>query len=130
MKQKNLEKEESKFEVREAETGETVAVQSQGMSDVRMPQILDSVDEKERVSDPLQGTVNVVTSVASLFREAVVNFSSSLKSQSQVTVLLVMTFAVILLLMQVNHLTCTLIFLIYLEINVFSFVSLDFSLPL
>lgn len=90
-------------EDREAETGETVAVQSQGTSDVRMPQLLlDSVDEKERVSDPLRVTLNVVTSVASLFREAVVNFSSSLKSQSQVTVLLVMAFAVILLLMQVN----------------------------
>ncbi|KAI8545481.1 hypothetical protein RHMOL_Rhmol07G0043200 [Rhododendron molle] len=90
-------------EDREAETGETVAVRSKGTSDVRMPQLLsDSVDEKERVGDPLRVTLNVVTSVASLFREAVVNFSSSLKSQSQVTVLLVMVFAVILLLMQLS----------------------------
>ncbi|XP_058221721.1 protein VASCULAR ASSOCIATED DEATH 1, chloroplastic isoform X1 [Rhododendron vialii] len=111
LKQKNLEKEERgsvadfiiKGQVHEDGEAETVAVRSQGTSEVRMPQIsLDSVDEKERVGDPLRVTLNVVTSVASLFREAVVNFSSSLKSQSQVTVLLVMAFAVILLLMQLS----------------------------
>lgn len=114
LKQKNLEKEErgsvadmimnsQVHEDGQAKSGVTLAAWSQETSDERMAHVLlDSVDGNERVGDPLQGTLKVVTSVASLFRESVVNFSSSLKSQSQATVLIVITFAVVLLLMQLS----------------------------
>jgi len=114
LKRKNLEKEErgsvadviingQVHEDGQAKTGVTVATWSQETSDERMAHVLlDSVDGNKRVGDPLRGTLKVVTSVASLFRESVVNFSSSLKSQSQATVLIVITFAVVLLLMQLS----------------------------
>ncbi|PSS24104.1 Protein VASCULAR ASSOCIATED DEATH 1 like [Actinidia chinensis var. chinensis] len=76
---------------------------SQEASDVRTSQILtDSKDVNQLVSHPLQGTLNGVSSLASLFRESMVKFYLSLKSQSQVPLLLVITFAMILLLMQLS----------------------------
>ena len=76
---------------------------SQEASDVRTSQILsDTKDVNQLVGHPLQGTLNGVSSVASLFRESMVKFYLSLKSQSQVPLLLVITFAMIILLIQVN----------------------------
>ncbi|GFY81245.1 hypothetical protein Acr_01g0010540 [Actinidia rufa] len=76
---------------------------SQEASDVKTSQILpDSKDVNQLIGHPLQGTLNGVSSLASLFRESMVKLYLSLKSQSQVPLLLVITFAMILLLMQVN----------------------------
>ncbi|PSS35807.1 Protein VASCULAR ASSOCIATED DEATH 1 like [Actinidia chinensis var. chinensis] len=76
---------------------------SQEASDVKTSQILpDSKDVNQLIGHPLQGTLNGVSSLASLFRESMVNLYLSLKSQSQVPLLLVITFAMILLLMQLS----------------------------
>ena len=76
---------------------------SQEASDVKTSQILpDSKDVNQLIGHPLQGTLNGVSWLASLFRESMVKLYLSLKSQSQVPLLLVITFAMILLLMQVN----------------------------
>ncbi|XP_057492134.1 protein VASCULAR ASSOCIATED DEATH 1, chloroplastic-like isoform X2 [Actinidia eriantha] len=74
---------------------------SQKASDVKRSQILpDSKYVNQLIGHPLQGTLNGVSSLASLFRESMVKLYLSLKSQSQVPLLLVITFAMILLLMQ------------------------------
>ncbi|XP_028073501.1 uncharacterized protein LOC114275707 [Camellia sinensis] len=109
LKQKNLEKEEAVLimngqirEERQEKTGELLEG-SQGASDSRMSQMLpDSEDVNQLVGDRLHGMSNGVTSLASLFRESMVKFYLSLKSQSQVPLVVVITLVMILLLMQVN----------------------------
>ncbi|GMP42620.1 hypothetical protein CsSME_00012303 [Camellia sinensis var. sinensis] len=109
LKQKNLEKEEAVLimngqirEERQEKTGELLEG-SQGASDSRMSQMLpDSEDVNQLVGDRLHGMSNGVTSLASLFRESMVKFYLSLKSQSQVPLVVVITLVMILLLMQLS----------------------------
>ena len=71
--------------------------------DLRTSQALaDFNDINQEVGDPLQGSLSTTASVASLFRESVLKFVSSLKCQIHVPLFLVITLAVILLLMQVH----------------------------
>ena len=78
-------------------------------SDLRVSETLPNSSEAfGLVSDPpMEENSSGVISLASSFRDYMANFYSSLKSQSQVPLLIVIAFAVILLLMQVN--TCLLV---------------------
>ncbi|GMP97142.1 hypothetical protein CsSME_00045511 [Camellia sinensis var. sinensis] len=62
----------------------------------------DSEDVNQLVGDRLHGMSNGVTSLVSLFRESMVKFYLSLKSQSQVPLVVVITLVMILLLMQLS----------------------------
>ncbi|KAA8520438.1 hypothetical protein F0562_014694 [Nyssa sinensis] len=106
LKQKNLEKKEAGGPAVELVPNDKVLLErqakpgnpserSQEESHSRMTQILPNLkDVNQHVGDPTQGNLNGTTSVACLFRE--------LKSQSHVPLLLVITFALILLLMQLS----------------------------
>ncbi|CAL5362859.1 unnamed protein product [Camellia sinensis] len=62
----------------------------------------DFEDANQLVGDRLHGMSNGVMSLASLFRESMVKFYLSLKSQSQVPLVVVITLVMILLLMQLS----------------------------
>ncbi|CAK9133580.1 unnamed protein product [Ilex paraguariensis] len=71
--------------------------------DLRTSQALaDFNDISQQVGDPLQGSLSTTALVASLFRESVLKFGSSLKCQIHVPLFLVIALAVILLLMQIS----------------------------
>ncbi|KAL6981324.1 GRAM domain-containing protein [Sarracenia purpurea var. burkii] len=89
-------------EDREAKTGEPLEG-SKGPGDTRTSQILPgSKDVNQLVGDALQGTSNGSSSLTSSFLDSMMKFSMSLKSQSQVPLLLVIILAMILLLMQLS----------------------------
>ncbi|XP_059633838.1 protein VASCULAR ASSOCIATED DEATH 1, chloroplastic isoform X3 [Cornus florida] len=113
LKQKKVEKDEAEgssvdlipngqFLERQSKTGEQ-SENSQEESDLRVSQVLpDSEVVNVQGGDPLQRNLSGATSVASLFRESMVKFYLSLKSQNHVPLLFVITFALILLLMQLS----------------------------
>ncbi|XAR63265.1 hypothetical protein NMG60_11023147 [Bertholletia excelsa] len=71
-------------------------------SNLRVPQILPDSDGNQPLGDTPQGPLDGVTPLASFFRESMVKFYLSMKSQHQVPVILLITFVMILLLMQLS----------------------------
>ncbi|KAA8515847.1 hypothetical protein F0562_019026 [Nyssa sinensis] len=113
LKQKNLEKEEAgdpaaalipngQVLENQAETGDTSERSNEENDSSMSPIFRDSKDVNQQVRNPLQGDLSGATSVASFFRESMAKFSMSLKAQSYVPLLLMITFALVLVLMQLS----------------------------
>ncbi|XP_052210962.1 protein VASCULAR ASSOCIATED DEATH 1, chloroplastic isoform X2 [Diospyros lotus] len=112
LKQKNLEKQVGPSDdLRIVQVGEARQAKiveplggSMAASDLRVSETLPNSSEASGlVSDPpMEENSSGVISLASSFRDYMANFYSSLKSQSQVPLLIVIAFAVILLLMQLS----------------------------
>ena len=65
-----------------------------------------SVDVNQHVVDSLRASYSGAISMAVSFRDSMIKFCSSLKGQSHTSLLLVISIAVILVLMQVDLLEC------------------------
>ncbi|EEF50252.1 conserved hypothetical protein [Ricinus communis] len=110
LKQKNLEsREEGPNVIQNVEVHTEVALRSVETSEKssqsndrgRIAQMSGSLDVNERVGDLVQENFTNATAVASLLREYATRFSTFLRSQSQVSLILVVAFVVIFL-MQVS----------------------------
>ncbi|KAI3444798.1 hypothetical protein Pfo_001463 [Paulownia fortunei] len=110
LKQKNLEKEEGgcasnlisneQVQLENLENTQQQYVESK-TSNVRVSEIIPDVKDMNRINDPPQGNVGEA-SVGSLLRDTFAKFFASLKYQNTPSLLLVITIAVILLLMQIS----------------------------
>ncbi|XP_061346333.1 protein VASCULAR ASSOCIATED DEATH 1, chloroplastic isoform X1 [Gastrolobium bilobum] len=94
-KQKSLEKQD-----REAKTGESSEVSQEQSNPTRIQATPNAVDAIHHVGTHLQGNFIDMSSVPSLFKEFLTKFRSSIKSQSNLSLLLVAIFALIFFMQQ------------------------------
>lgn len=85
---------------RQAENGEPLKRSRESNDPMRVQQLSDSKEVEHKFGNLSQGNLICTTPMLSLFKDSMVNFCAFLRSRSHLAVLLV-TFAAILLLMQV-----------------------------